>query len=158
MIVSQMFTSCEQLYSSKNTWVIIMAGNQTLLPFFLYKILSDMLHFVWGLQHFFKSKIAMSWQNRRMTANMLCKHPQMMEDWKRWNNPSPSRTRNFRLKTTLWRRLGKSRRSEPACNRNCFAILITKLLLRYHNTFFLSSSLPIYYNIKAFLRLLEIIV
>lgn len=58
MIVSQIFTSCEQLYSSKNTWVIIMAGNQTLLPFFLYKILSDMLHFVWGLQHFFKSKIA----------------------------------------------------------------------------------------------------
>jgi len=54
----------------------------------------------------------------------------MMRDWERWNNPSPPRTRNFKLKTMLWRRLGKSRRSELACNRKSVCNLGYKVVVK----------------------------
>lgn len=155
--VSWIFTSCKKLHCSENTCITVMVGNQTTIFFLLYKTISDTLHFIQEPEHFFKSKITTSWQNRRMRGNTLCNHPQQTGTGRSGTTSSHHTQGISSWSPFFGEGWEKADGQNHLQQKKQFAISITKLLLWYHNTLF-KQLITNLLNIRASLRLLEIIV
>lgn len=154
--VSRIFTSYKRSHYSENTCITVMAVNQTTIFFLLYKTISDILHFIQEQEHFFKSKTT-SWQNRRMRGNTLCSHPQQTGTGTSGTSPSHHTQEISSWNPFSGEGWARADGQNPHAAEKQFAISITKLLLWYHNTLF-KELITNLLNIRASLRLLEIIV
>lgn len=123
--------------------------------FLLYKTISDTLNFIQEPEHLLKSKITMSWQNRRMKH--VVQSPSADRDWEKWNNPSHHTREISSWNPFFGEGWARADSQNPPAVEKQFAISITKLLLWYHNTLF-KGLITNLLNIRASLRLLEIIV
>lgn len=142
--VSWIFTSCKKLHCSENTCITVMVGNQTTIFF------SPLQNNFWHTPFYPRARTLFQKQNHYILTKQenerkhLVQSPSADRDWEKWNNLFPSHTRNFKLKSILWRRLRESRWSEPTCSRK--NSLQSRLQSCCYDTVihFLSSSLPIY--------------